>query len=37
MLENLIEKAKNVDLDTLKKEIEEAGNRIAKEKYKILD
>jgi len=32
MLENLIEKAKSVDLEKLEKEIEEEGNRIAKEK-----
>ncbi len=37
MLEDLIEKARSVDLDKLEKEIEKVGNKIAKEKYKILD
>jgi len=37
MLEDLIEKAKGVDLEKLEKEIEEEGNRIARKKYKILD
>ncbi len=35
MLEDLIKKAKNIDLEKLEKEIEGEGNRIAK--YKILD
>jgi len=37
MLEDLIEKARSVDLEKLEKEIEKVGNKIAKEKYKILD
>lgn len=37
MLEDLIEKAKNIDLKELEKEIEEEGNRIARRKYKISD
>lgn len=37
MLEDLIEKAKNIDLNELEKEIEEEGNRIARRKYKISD
>lgn len=37
MLEELIEKAKNIDLNELEKEIEEEGNRIARRKYKISD
>ncbi len=37
MLEDLIEKAKSVDLEKFEKEIEEEGNRIARKKYKVLD
>ncbi len=37
MLEDLIERAKDVDLEKLEKEIEEEGNRIARKKYKVLD
>ena len=37
MLEDIIEKAKGVDLEKLEKEIEEEGNRIARKKYKVLD
>ena len=32
MLDNLIEKAKSVDLEKLEREIEEEGNRIARKK-----
>ena len=35
MLEELIEKAKSVDLEKLEREIEEEGNRIAGKKYKV--
>ncbi len=35
MLEDLIEKAKSIDLEKLEREIEEEGNRIAREKYRI--
>ncbi|WP_370520471.1 AbrB/MazE/SpoVT family DNA-binding domain-containing protein [Thermococcus sp. LS2] len=37
MLQELIAKAKKVDIDKLEKETEEEGNRVAKEKYKISD
>ena len=37
MLEDLIEKAKSVDLEKLEREIEEEGNRVAKRKYRISD
>jgi AbrB family transcriptional regulator (stage V sporulation protein T) len=37
MIEDLIEKAKNVDLDQLEAEIEEEANKLARKKYKILD
>ncbi|AEA47893.1 AbrB/MazE/SpoVT family DNA-binding domain-containing protein [Archaeoglobus veneficus] len=37
MLEDLIEKAKGVDLEKLEQEVEEEGNRIARKKYKVLD
>ena len=37
MIEDIIEKAKNVDLDQLEAEIEEEANRLARQKYKILD
>ncbi|MBO8180635.1 MAG: AbrB/MazE/SpoVT family DNA-binding domain-containing protein [Archaeoglobus sp.] len=35
MLEELIEKAKSVDLEKLEREIEGEGNRIAGKKYKV--
>ncbi|AGK61171.1 transcriptional regulator, AbrB family [Archaeoglobus sulfaticallidus PM70-1] len=37
MLEDLIEKAKSIDLENLEREIEEEGNRIARRRYKISD
>lgn len=37
MLEDLIEKAKAVDLGKLEKEIEQEGNKVARKKYKISD
>ncbi len=37
MLEDLIEKAKSIDLEKLEREIEEEGNRVAKRKYRISD
>lgn len=37
MIEDIIEKAKNIDLDQLEAEIEEEADRLAREKYKILD
>ena len=37
MLKELIERAKDVDIDNLEREITEEGNRVAKEKYKIFD
>jgi AbrB family transcriptional regulator (stage V sporulation protein T) len=37
MIEDLIEKAKSIDLDQLEAEIEEEADRLAREKYKILD
>lgn len=37
MIEDLIEKAKNIDLDQLEAEIEEEANKLARKKYKILD
>lgn len=37
MIEDIIEKAKNVDLDRLEAEIEEEANRLARKKYKVLD
>ncbi|AKG91332.1 looped-hinge helix DNA binding domain, AbrB family [Geoglobus ahangari] len=37
MLEDLIEKAKSIDLEKLEREIEEEGNRIARRRYKISD
>ncbi len=37
MIEDIIEKAKNVDLDQLEAEIEEEANRLARQKYKVLD
>lgn len=37
MIEDIIEKAKNVDLDRLEEEIEEEANRLARKKYQVLD
>lgn len=37
MIEDMIEKAKNIDLDQLEAEIEEEADRLAREKYKILN
>lgn len=37
MIEDIIEKAKNVDLDKLEAEIEEEANKLARQKYKVLD
>jgi len=37
VIEDLIEKAKNVDLDRLEAEIEEEANRLARKRYKVLD
>jgi AbrB family transcriptional regulator (stage V sporulation protein T) len=37
MIEEIIEKAKSVDLDRLEEEIEEEANRLARKKYKVLD
>jgi AbrB family transcriptional regulator (stage V sporulation protein T) len=35
ILEGVIKEAQKVDLDKLEKDVEEEGNRIAREKYKI--
>lgn len=35
ILEGVIKEARNVDLDKLERDVEEEGNRIAREKYKI--
>jgi len=37
IIEDLIEKAKNIDLDQLEAEIEEEADRLAREKYEVLD
>ena len=37
MIEEIIEKAKGVDLDRLEEEIEEEANRLARKKYQVLD
>lgn len=37
MLQELVKKAEKVNLKKLEKEIEDEGNRIAREKYKISD
>lgn len=37
LLEEIIEKAKNVDLDKLEAEIEEEANKLAMQKYKVLN
>jgi AbrB family looped-hinge helix DNA binding protein len=36
LMQDVIEKAKNVDLDKLEAEIEEEANQLARRKYKIL-
>ncbi len=37
MIDEIIEKAKSVDLDRLEEEIEEEANRLARKKYQVLD
>ncbi len=37
LIDEIIEKAKNVDLDRLEAEIEEEANKLARQKYKVLD
>lgn len=37
LIEDIIVKAKNVDMDKLEAEIEEEANKLAKRKYKVLD
>lgn len=37
LMQDIIEKAKNIDMDKLEAEIEEEANRLARRKYKILD
>ncbi len=37
LMEDIIEKAKGIDMDKLEAEIEEEANRLARRKYKILD
>ena len=37
MIDEIIEKAKGVDLDRLEEEIEEEANRLARKKYPVLD
>lgn len=37
LMQDIIEKARNVDMDRLENEIEEEANRLARRKYKILD
>jgi hypothetical protein len=37
MIDEIIEKAKSVDLDRLEEEIEEEANRLARKKYPVLD
>jgi AbrB family looped-hinge helix DNA binding protein len=36
LMQDIIEKARNVDMDKLEAEIEEEANRLARRKYKIL-
>jgi hypothetical protein len=36
-MQDIIEKARNIDMDKLEAEIEEETNRLARRKYKILD
>ncbi len=37
MIDEIIEKARSVDLDRLEEEIEEEANRLARKKYQVLD
>jgi AbrB family transcriptional regulator (stage V sporulation protein T) len=37
LIEDIIKRAKNVDLEKLEAEIEEEANRLARQKYKVLD
>ena len=37
MLEEMIEKAKDVDFDKLEKEIREESDKVARKKYKVFD
>jgi AbrB family transcriptional regulator (stage V sporulation protein T) len=37
LLDEIIEKAKNVDLDKFEAEIEEEANKLARQKYKVLN
>lgn len=37
LIDEIIEKAKNADLDRLEAEIEEEANKLARQKYKVLD
>ncbi len=37
LMQDIIEKAKNIDMDKLEADIEEEANRLARRKYKILD
>ncbi|OPY57547.1 MAG: SpoVT / AbrB like domain protein [Methanosaeta sp. PtaU1.Bin112] len=37
LLEEIIEKAKDMDLDKLEAEIEEEANKLARQKYKVLE
>ena len=37
MIADIIDKAKNVDLDRLEEEIEEEADRLARKKYRVLD
>lgn len=37
LMEEMIKKAKTVDLDKLEAEIEEEANKLAKQKYKVLN
>jgi AbrB family looped-hinge helix DNA binding protein len=37
LMQDIIEKAKHIDMDKLETEIEEEANRLARQKYKIFD
>ncbi|HSD57443.1 MAG TPA: AbrB/MazE/SpoVT family DNA-binding domain-containing protein [Methanotrichaceae archaeon] len=37
LIDEIIENAKNVDLDRLEADIEEEANKLARQKYKVLD
>ena len=37
LMQDIIEKARNIDMDELEAEIEEEANRLARRKYKILE